>query len=227
MRILVVEDDEKTAQHLVRGLTEGGHVVDLAHDGEMGLVLALEDIYDAAVVDRMLPGMDGLSLVRKLRKEGRQLAVLMLSAVASSLDRAEGIMAGSDDYLAKPFHFSELLVRLEALGRRMERGRILPVLAIADLKLDTRARRAFRNDRDIGLQHREFILLETLMRHAGQVVTRGMLLEAAWDYEFEPRGNIIDMHIHRLRKKVDGGQPQRLIHTVPGVGYTLTDQPRP
>ncbi|GGF50830.1 DNA-binding response regulator [Azorhizobium oxalatiphilum] len=225
MRILVVEDDDRTAQHLVRGLSESGHVVNRAADGALGLAMALEDIYDIAVVDRMLPELDGLTLVRRLRDEDRHLPVLILSAIASAQDRSEGLRAGSDDYLAKPFHFSELLARLEALARRTDRARAQAVLRVADLSLDLRSRRGVRGARDIGLQPREFLLLETLMRNAHQVVSRSMLLEAAWDYDFEPKGNIIDMHIHRLRRKVEVAAERPLIHTIAGVGYMLSDRP--
>ncbi|WP_029005803.1 response regulator transcription factor [Azorhizobium doebereinerae] len=225
MRILVVEDDDRTAQHLVRGLSESGHVVDRAADGALGLAMALEDIYDIAVVDRMLPELDGISLVRRLRDENRHLPVLILSAIASARDRAEGLRAGSDDYLAKPFQFSELLARLEALARRADRARGQAVLRVGDLSLDLRARLGMRGAQDIGLQPREFLLLETLMRNAHRAVSRGMLLEAAWDYDFEPKGNIIDMHMHRLRRKVDGDTNTPLIHTIAGVGYMLSDVP--
>ncbi|WP_175782640.1 response regulator transcription factor [Burkholderia anthina] len=223
MRILIVEDDAPGAQFIVRGLTESGHVVDAANDGALGLTLALEGIYDVIVTDRRLPGLDGIELVRRLRCRDRSTPVLMLSAIASLNDRVEGIRAGSDDYLAKPYAFSELLARVEALARRADRARLHDVLKVADLALDTRTRRASRSGRDLQLQHREYLLLECLMRHAGYVVTRSMLLEAAWDYQFEPRGNVIDMHVHRLRNKVDRDFPQPLIHTVVGAGYVLRD----
>jgi two-component system OmpR family response regulator len=224
MRLLIVEDDERTASYLVRGLSESGHVVDRASDGETGLALALEGIYDALVVDRLLPELDGIALVKRLRERNASMPVLMLSAIASMIDRVEGMRAGCDDYLAKPYAFSEVLARLEALLRRADRSRRLSVLRVADLELDTHARRASRAGRDIRLQHREFLLLQHLMRHAGQVVTRSMLLEAAWDYDFEPRGNIIDMHIHRLRQKVDQGFGRKLIHTVHGAGYMIGER---
>ncbi|KWF30452.1 response regulator transcription factor [Burkholderia pseudomultivorans] len=223
MRILIVEDDAGGAQFIVRGLTESGHVVDAANDGALGLTLALEGIYDVIVTDRRLPGLDGIELVRRLRCTDRSTPVLMLSAIASLNDRVEGIRAGSDDYLAKPYAFSELLARVEALARRADRARLHDVLTVADLTLDRRTRRASRSGRDLQLQHREYLLLECLMRHAGHVVTRSMLLEAAWDYQFEPRGNVIDMHVHRLRNKVDRDFPQPLIHTVVGAGYVLRD----
>jgi two-component system, OmpR family, response regulator len=221
MRLLIVEDDARAASHLRRGLLESGHVVDHASDGETGLVMALEGIYDALVVDRRLPELDGLALVRRLREREVAIPVLMLSAIASTADRIEGMRAGCDDYLAKPYAFAEVLARLEALARRADRTRRLTVLRVADLELDTQARRASRAGREIHLQHREFLLLEYLMRHAGQVVTRSMLLEAAWDYEFEPRGNIIDMHVHRLRQKIDHGFACPLIHTALDAGYLI------
>ncbi|MGU7782720.1 response regulator transcription factor [Burkholderia sp. PU8-34] len=221
MRILIVEDDTRGAQFIARGLTESGHVVDTAGDGALGLALAREGIYDVIVTDRKLPGLDGAELVRRLREQDRATPVLMLSAIAGLGDRVDGIRAGCDDYLAKPYAFSELLARVEALARRADRSRLQDELRVADLSLDRRTRRASRGGRDLQLQHREYLLLECLMRHAGQVVTRSMLLEAAWDYQFEPRGNVIDMHMHRLRGKVDREFTQPLIHTVVGAGYML------
>jgi len=221
MRILIVEDDARGAQFIARGLTESGHVVDTAGDGALGLALAREGIYDVIVADRKLPGLDGIELVRRLREHDRATPVLMLSAIAGLGDRVAGIHAGCDDYLAKPYAFSELLARVEALARRADRSRLQDELRVADLSLDRRTRRASRGGRDLQLQHREYLLLECLMRHAGQVVTRSMLLEAAWDYQFEPRGNVIDMHMHRLRGKVDRDFAQPLIHTVVGAGYMV------
>ena len=223
MRILVAEDDDRTANYLVRGLTESGHIVDRVADGETALAMALEGIYEALVLDRMLPAMDGVTLVRRLREQDPRTPVLMLSAVASTVDRVEGIRAGCDDYLAKPYMFAELLARLEALGRRADRSRRLSVLRVGDLELDTVGRTVSRAGRPIRLQRREFLLLEQLVRHAGQVVTRSMLLEATWDYDFEARGNIVDMHIHRLRKKVDEGFTYPLIQTVPSAGYMIRE----
>jgi two-component system OmpR family response regulator len=224
MRLLIVEDDDRGARYLVRGLSESGHIVDHAADGETGLALALEGIYDILIVDRRLPGLDGLTLVQRLREQGAGIPVLMLSAIGSMADRVAGLRAGCDDYLAKPYAFAEVLARVEVLARRADRARHLTVLRVADLELDTQARRASRAGRDIRLQHREFLLLEHLMRHAGQVVTRSMLLEAAWDYDFEPRGNIIDMHMHRLRRKVDHEFESQLIHTIHGAGYMVRDK---
>ena len=221
MRILVAEDDERTADYLVKGLTESGHIVDRVVDGPTALAMALEGIYEALVLDRKLPGLDGVALVRRLRQRDRRTPVLMLSGVATTMDRVEGLRAGCDDYLAKPYSFGELLARLEALNRRTDRSRGHAILQVGDLQLDTISRTVSRDGRAIELQRREFLLLEQLLRHVGQVVTRSMLLEAAWNYDFEPRGNIVDMHIHRLRHKVDEGFASRLIHTVPGAGYTV------
>ena len=221
MRLLVIEDDEKTAAYLLRGLTESGHVVDRARDGEGGLALALEGIYTVLIVDRRLPVLDGVTMVRRLRAAGRVVPVLMVSAIAGMLDRVEGMRAGCDDYLAKPYAFAEVLARVEALARRADRSRQQDRLVVGDLELAPAGRCATRGGREIRLQHRECLLLELLMRHAGQVVTRSMLLEAAWAYDFEPRGNIIDMHIHRLRQRIDEGYPHRLIQTVRGAGYMI------
>jgi len=223
VRILIAEDDDRTANYLARGLTESGHIVDRVADGETALAMALEGIYDTLVFDRLLPAMDGVTLVRRLREHDPRTPVLMLSAVASTIDRVEGMRAGCDDYLTKPYVFAELLARLEALGRRADRSRRRSILRVGDLELDTVGRRVSRAGRLIHLQRREFLLLEQLIRHAGQVVTRSMLLEATWDYDFEARGNIVDMHIHRLRKKVDEGFSYPLIQTVPSAGYTIRE----
>jgi two-component system OmpR family response regulator len=223
LRVLVAEDDQRTADYLVRGLTESGHIVDRTGDGEMALAMAMEGIYDALVLDRKLPGMDGVALVRRLRLRDRRTPVLMLSGIATTADRVEGLRAGCDDYLAKPYSFSELLARLEALGRRTDHSRRRAILRVSDLELDTESRTVTRAGRGIDLQRREYLLLESLVRHANQVVTRSMLLEAAWTYDFDARGNLVDMHIHRLRQKVDEGFACRLIHTVSGAGYTVRE----
>ncbi|HEY1945027.1 MAG TPA: response regulator transcription factor [Roseiarcus sp.] len=222
MRLLIVEDDERGASYLMRGLAESGHIVDRAADGETGLALALEGIYDVLIVDRRLPAMDGIALVKSLRARGQATPVLMLSAIAGMLDRVEGMQAGCDDYLVKPYAFVELLARLEALARRVDRGRRHAVLEVADLRFDPAGRQATRAGRPVALQHREGLLLELLMRNADHIVTRSMLLEAAWDYDFEPRGNIIDRHVYRLRQKIDGGHTQKLILMVRGSGYMIT-----
>ena len=221
MRVLVAEDDKRTADYLVRGLSESGHTVDHAADGETALAMASEGIYDALILDRKLPGLDGLSVIRRLRRRDQRTPVLMLSGVATTTDRVEGLQAGCDDYLAKPYSFVELLARLDALGPRAAPRRRDTVLRVGDLELDTMSRTVSRAGQAIELQRREFLLLEYLLRHAGQVVTRSMLLEAGWTYDAETRGNIIDMYIYRLRRKIDDGFAQKLIHTVPGLGYMV------
>lgn len=227
MRLLVVEDDDRAGSYLARGLTESGHIVDRAGDGELGLALASEGIYDALIVDRRLPVLDGLTLIRRLRERDTLTPILILSAIGDTADRIEGMQAGCDDYLAKPYAFAEVLARLEAMARRTDRARRSAMLQVGDLTIDTLARRASRDGKEIRLQHREFLLLDYLVRRAGQVVTRSMLLEAAWNYDFEPRGNIIDMHIHRLRQKIDQGFAYALILTVPGAGYMIRKPPEP
>jgi two-component system, OmpR family, response regulator len=227
VRLLIVEDDDRAGSYLARGMTESGHIVDRAADGEMGLALASEGIYDVLIVDRRLPILDGLTLIRRLRERDAITPILVLSAIGGTADRIEGMEAGCDDYLAKPYAFAEVLARLEALVRRADRTRGSTVLRAGDLELDTQSRRASRNGKEIPLQHREFLLLAYLMRHAGQVVTRSMLLETAWNYDFEPRGNIIDMHVHRLRQKIDEGFAYPLIHTVLGAGYMIREPSEP
>ena len=222
MRLLLIEDDPRTRHFLLRGLTESGHIVDAVGDGATGLAYAREDIYDVIIADRRLPALDGIALVRQLRADGKVTPVLMLSAASGLSERVAGIHAGCDDYLAKPYAFVELLARVEALARRADRQRMHDRLQCADLALDRRSRTGTRGGRDLRLQHREFLLLECLLRHEGQVVTRGMLLESAWNYDFEARGNIIDMHMHRLRAKVDRDFAAPLIHTVIGAGYMLS-----
>ena len=221
MHVLVVEDDIETARYLQKGLTESGHVVEFVHDGADGLALAQDREFDALVVDRMLPGLDGLSLVETLRRKGRRTPVLILSALAQVDDRVQGLRAGGDDYLTKPFAFSELLARLEALRRRADGagGGGETRLGLADLEMDLLARVVRRAGREIALQPREFALLAYFMRHAGQVVTRTMLLERVWGYHFDPQTNVIDVHVSRLRGKIDKGFDSPLIHTVRGVGY--------
>lgn len=221
MRLLLVEDDDRSGSYLARGLTESGHIVDRAADGELGLALALEGIYDALIVDRRLPVLDGLTLIRRLREQDTTTPILVLSAIGNTTDRVEGMRAGCDDYLPKPYAFAEVLARLEALARRVNRARDAALLRVGDLEIDLQARRASRAGEDIRLQHRELLLLACLVRNAGQIVTRSMLLETAWNYDFEPRGNIIDMHVHRLRQKVDQGFAYPLIYTVLGAGYMI------
>lgn len=226
MRLLIVEDDDRIANHLIRGLSESGYVVDRVADGELGLAMAKEQIYDVLVVDRLLPGLDGISLVRALRQHQAAVPILMLSALANPLDRVEGLRAGCDDYLGKPYAFAELLARLQALVRRNNHLPDQSILRVGDLELDIEKRTVTRGGKTIALQFREFLLLQTLMKHADSLVTRSMLMEAAWDYAFEPRGNIVDMHIHRLRQKIDTGFAVPLIRTVTGAGYILTASDR-
>ncbi len=222
MRTLVIEDDKETLDYLVKGLGESGHTVDNADDGKDGLFLALESDYDVMVVDRMLPGLDGLSLVKALRASGKSTPVLILSALGDVDDRVTGLHAGGDDYLVKPFAFSELLARLEALARRRESGPPDTALKVGDLELDLLSRVVKRAGKLIRLQPREFSLLEFLMRHVDQVVTRTMLLEGVWDYHFDPQTNVIDVHVSRLRSKIDRGFDRPLLHTVRGAGYKLS-----
>lgn len=224
MRILVIEDDANVAGFVAKGLREAGHVVDVADNGKDGLFLATTEAYDALVLDRMLPQVDGLTVLRTLRASGSAVPVLLLSALGDVDDRVQGLRAGGDDYLTKPFAFVELLARIEVLARRPRAGAAPEtVLRVADLELDLLARSVRRAGHAIELQPREFRLLEYLMRHAGQVVTRTMLLEAVWDYHFDPQTNVIDVHVSRLRAKLDKGHPRPLIHTVRGAGYRLAD----
>ncbi len=221
MRLLVIEDDPETREFIVQGLNESGHTTDETGDGREGLLLALEKDYDAIVLDRMLPGLDGLSIVRTLRAEGKRTPILILSALGEVDDRVEGLTRGGDDYLVKPFAFSELLARLEALTRRRDGESPETRLRVADLEMDLLSRRVKRAGKTIDLQPREFRLLEHLMRHSGQVVTRTMLLEKVWDYHFDPQTNVIDVHVSRLRSKIDKGFDPPLLHTVRGAGYVL------
>jgi two-component system OmpR family response regulator len=221
MRILVVEDDREAAAYLTRGLKESGHIVDHAPDGQDGLHLAVGGSYDVAIVDRMMPRMDGLTMVRRMREEGNKTPVLFLSALGEVDDRVKGLRAGGDDYLAKPYAFAELLARVDALARRQGTEAVVTRLSVGDLELDLLSRTATRAGQKIDLQPREFLLLEYLMRHAGQVVTRTMLLENVWEYHFDPQTNVIDVHISRLRSKIDKGYVEPLLHTVRGAGYSL------
>ncbi|MEY4708119.1 MAG: hypothetical protein RJB58_1842 [Pseudomonadota bacterium] len=221
MRILVVEDDLEAQRYLVQGLKESGHVVDEASDGETGLSLSLSRSYDVAIIDRMLPKMDGLKVVAEMREHGNSTPVLFLSALSEVDDRVKGLKAGGDDYLTKPYAFVELLARIDALLRRRTPAGVKTRLGVGDLELDLLTRAAKRNGTDIDLQPREFRLLEYLMRHAGQVVTRTMLLESVWEYHFDPQTNVIDVHISRLRAKIDKGFQAPLLHTVRGAGYMI------
>jgi two-component system OmpR family response regulator len=219
--MLVVEDDVEAQRYLVNGLRESGHVVDDAADGETGLTLALSRPYDVAVIDRMLPKMDGLRLVQELREHGNVTPVLFLSALSEVDDRVKGLKAGGDDYLTKPYAFVELLARIDALMRRRQPSAVKTRLQVGDLELDLLTRGAKRNGSSIELQPREFRLLEYLMRHAGQVVTRTMLLESVWEYHFDPQTNVIDVHVSRLRAKIDKGFDLPLLQTIRGAGYMI------
>jgi two-component system OmpR family response regulator len=220
MKILVIEDDDEAAAHLKKGLAESGHLVDVAVDGREGLDRASGGGFDALVVDRMLPELDGLQLVTALRARKDETPVLILSALGDVENRVEGLRAGCDDYLAKPFAFSELLARLEALDRRSHAASETR-LRVADLEMDLLKRTVTRGGQAIDLLPREFRLLEYLMRHAGHIVTRTMLLEKVWDHHFDPQTNVIDVHVSRLRQKIDRGFAPPLLHTVRGAGYSL------
>lgn len=225
MRILVIEDDPEVAAYLVKGLKEQGYSVDHAEDGNNGLLLASSEDYDAMIIDRMLPQLDGLSIVKTVRATGKTTPMLVLSALGEVDDRVEGLRAGGDDYLTKPFAFSELIARVDALIRRnTQSASNESKLCVADLEVDLLARVVQRAGQRIDLQPREFRLLEYLMRHAGQVVTRTMLLEQVWDYHFDPQTNVIDVHISRLRGKVDKGFAKPLLHTVRGAGYMIDEK---
>ena len=223
MRILLIEDDTEAATYLVKGLTESGHVVDHAADGEDGLYMALTGNYDIAVVDRMLPKRDGLSIIRMLRADGKSTPALVLSALGEVDDRIEGLRAGGDDYLVKPYAFGELLARLDALFRRGQSVATPARLAVGDLALDLVSRKVQRAGKEIRLQPKELQLLEYMMRHANQVVTRTMLLEQVWDFHFDPETNVIDTQISRLRSKIDKGFDRPLLHTIRGRGYRLSE----
>lgn len=226
MRILVIEDDKDVASYLVKGLKECDHVVDHSADGKDGLMMAASENYDFMIVDRMLPGMDGLSIIKAIRATGNQTPVLILSALGDVDDRIEGLKGGGDDYLTKPFSFAELLARMEVLLRRGgSKTEQVTVLHVDDLVMDLLSRTVKRGDQKIDLQPREFRLLEYLMKHEGQVVTRTMLLEQVWDYHFDPQTNVIDVHISRLRSKIDKGFEKPLLQTVRGAGYMLSANP--
>jgi len=221
MRILVVEDDRESASWLIKGLTEAGHVADHSRDGAEGVALARERVHDVVVMDRMLPQLDGLAAIRMMRTEGIHTPVLILSALSDVDEKVKGLRAGGDDYLAKPYAFTELLARVETLARRRAAEPQPTKLRTGDLEIDLLARTAQRAGKPILLQPREFKLLEYLMRNAGNVVTRTMLLENVWDYHFDPQTNVIDVHISRLRSKIDKGFGEPLLHTVRGAGYTI------
>jgi two-component system, OmpR family, response regulator len=222
MKILLIEDNERMAGFLLKGLREQGHTVDYAGNGRDGLFLATSEPYDAMILDRMLPaGVEGLTIVEALRTTGNKTPILIVSALGEVDDRIRGLRAGGDDYLAKPFAFGELVARLDALVRRARDVGPDPELAVGDLRLDPRSRVVTRAGKPIQLQPREFRLLEYLLRHAGQVVTRTMLLENVWDYHFDPQTNVIDSHVSKLRRKIDADFDVPLLHTVRGAGYKL------
>ena len=221
MQILIVEDDLEAAEAMVKGLTEAGHECTTAGDGEEGLAAARKGEFGVFIVDRMMPRLDGLTMVELLRAEGDATPVLFLSALGEIVDRVAGLRAGGDDYLVKPYAFAELIARVEALSRRRETGQLQTLLKVGDLEMDLIGREVRRAGKELDLQPREFQLLEFLMRHAGQAVTRTMLLEKVWEYHFDPQTNVIDVHISRLRSKIDRGFDKPMLQTVRGAGYRL------
>jgi two-component system OmpR family response regulator len=223
MRLLIIEDDRESADYLVKAFREAGHVADHAADGEDGLAMAQSHDFDVLIVDRMLPKRDGLSLIGALREGGDRTPVLILSALGQVDDRVKGLRAGGDDYLPKPYSFAELLARVEVLSRRSGGPAEETGYRVGDLELDRLSRVVKRGKDELTLQPREFRLLEYLMKHAGQVVTRTMLLENVWDYHFDPQTNVIDVHISRLRSKIDKGFDKPLLHTIRGAGYMVRD----
>jgi two-component system OmpR family response regulator len=223
MRVLVIEDEAETAAYLKKALKESGHLVEHAADGESGLTLAEGNAYDVMIVDRMLPKLDGLAVIETLREQDNRTPALILSALGEVDDRVKGLRAGGDDYLSKPYAFSELLARIEALARRSAPEEAETRYVVGDLVLDRLSHKVTRAGQSIPLQPREYRLLEYLMKHAGQVVTRTMLLESVWDYHFDPQTNVIDVHISRLRAKIDKNFEKPLLHTIRGAGYTIRD----
>jgi two-component system, OmpR family, response regulator len=221
MRILVIEDDKDAASWLVKGLKESGHIVDLVGDGELGFAVGNEGRHDVLIIDRMLPKLDGLAVISQLRSNGHKTPILILSALSDVDERVKGLRAGGDDYLAKPYSFSELLARVEGLGARKLLDPKDAKLKAADLELDLLTRTVTRAGKPIVLQPREFKLLEYLVRNAGHIVTRTMLLENVWDYHFDPQTNVIDVHVSRLRGKLDKGFDEPLLQTVRGAGYMI------
>ena len=221
MRILIVEDDLEAAEAMARGLGEAGHECTRGADGEEGLAAARDGEFDVMIVDRMMPKMNGVQLVETIRREGDRTPVLFLSALGEVSDRVDGLQAGGDDYLVKPYAFPELIARVEALARRRDTGSVQTLLKVGELEMDLIARTVHRSAKEIDLQPREFQLLEFMMRHAGQSVTRTMLLEKVWEYHFDPQTNVIDVHISRLRSKIDKGFDRAMLQTVRGAGYRL------
>ena len=221
MRILIIEDDIEAAEAMARGLGEAGYDCTHAADGAAGLAVAQKRGFDVLIVDRMMPRMNGVEVVSTLRREGDATPVLFLSALGEVADRVDGLQAGADDYLVKPYAFPELIARVEALSRRRETGAVATTLKVGDLEMNLIARTVHRGTTEIDLQPREFQLLEFMMRHAGQSVTRTMLLEKVWEYHFDPQTNVIDVHISRLRSKIDKGFDRQMLQTVRGAGYRL------
>jgi two-component system OmpR family response regulator len=223
LKLLLVEDNERVARFVVKGLLEAGHTADHANNGRDGLFLAASEPYDVIIMDRMLPGdIDGLAIIAALRQAGNRTPILILSALSDVDERIRGLKSGGDDYLTKPFAFGELLARLDALTRRAQGNSTVTSLEVGDLRIDLLSRKAARSNRAIALQPREFKLLEYLMRHADQVVTRTMLLENVWDYHFDPQTNVVDVHVSKLRQKIDSESERPLLRTVRNAGYMLT-----
>lgn len=228
MKILVVEDNERMARFVTKGLAEAGHTTDHAGNGRDGLFLAVSERYDVIIMDRMLPGnIDGLAIIDALRKADNHTPILILSALGDVDERIKGLRAGGDDYLTKPFAFGELLARIDVLSRRRRQDAAQTMLEVGDLRMDLLARKVWRGARVVQLQPREFKLLEYLMRHAGQVVTRTMLLENVWDYHFDPETNVVDVHISKLRQKIDTDAERQLLRTVRNAGYMLSAEQPP
>lgn len=225
MHILLIEDDARVAEHVRKGLSEAGHIVDHRADGREGLLSAAAERYDVLVVDRMLPNVDGLAIIRTIRASGDHVPVLILSALADVDERVKGLRAGGDDYLTKPFALAELLARVEILGRRGRAAAEPSRIAVADLEIDLLGHHVRRGGQRIDLTNREFRILEYLARNTGRVVTRSMLLENVWDYHFDPQTNIIDQHVSKLRQKIDRDFAAPLLHTVRGTGYVLRGEP--
>ncbi|MGV3742915.1 MAG: response regulator transcription factor [Burkholderiaceae bacterium] len=224
MKVLVVEDNERVAAFIKKGLNEAGHTVDHSGNGRDGLFLAASESYDAIIMDRMLPGnIDGLGIITALRTTGNNTPILILSALSDVDERIRGLKSGGDDYLVKPFALGELLARLDALFRRVQTAQVDTTLVLGDLSMDLLSHKVTRGGKSLTLQPREFKLLEYLMRHANQVVTRTMLLENVWDYHFDPQTNVIDVHVSKLRQKIDAGAPKQMLRTIRSAGYMLTD----
>jgi two-component system OmpR family response regulator len=228
VKILVVEDNERMARFVTKGLTEAGHTTDHAENGRDGLFFAVSERYDVIIMDRMLPGnIDGLAIIDALRKAENHTPILILSALGDVDERIKGLRAGGDDYLTKPFAFGELLARIDVLSRRRRQDSTQTTLEVGDLRIDLLTRKVWRGPRAIQLQPREFKLLEYLMRHAGQVVTRTMLLENVWDYHFDPETNVVDVHISKLRQKIEAESERQLLRTVRNAGYMISADPPP